>query len=131
MTQRSFKVNTLVLVGAIVLHLALPFTNGVVCSLPETQDATAFFSLASFTRDGQLPSFAANDSSHPEGFPEFQPQPGAHAAAASTAWDPMLVTLSLPTFVLRPPQAVPADRFTTNTFAIPIWRPPIPFHSSL
>ena len=41
MTQRSLKVNTLVLVGAIVLHLALPFTTGVVCSLPEAQDATA------------------------------------------------------------------------------------------
>ena len=119
------------LISAIVVHLALPFTNGVVCSLPGAQDPTESLTLASFTSDGQLPSFTANESTSPVAFPEIQTQTGAHGIATNTVWDPMLVTLSLPTYVLRSPLYISAERLATNSNALRIWRPPIPFLSSL
>lgn len=119
------------LISAIVLRLALPLNNSVICSLPDAQDATAALALAAFAPDGRLPSYAAIGSSRPVEFPEIQSQLGAHGVAISTAWDSMLVTLFYPAFGLRSPQDVSADRIITNTYALPVWRSPIPFHSSL
>ncbi|MDE2816134.1 MAG: hypothetical protein OXK81_05460 [Chloroflexota bacterium] len=131
MSHRAFNLSAFLLISAIVLHLALPFTNGVVCSLPGAQDTPAALTLASFAPDGQLPSFAANDSSRSVAFPEVQPQTGAHGIVTNTVWGPMLVTLSLPTYVLRSPPTIFSERLATNSNALLIWRPPIPFPSSL
>lgn len=130
MSHRAFNLSALLLISAIVLHLALPFTNGVVCSLPGTHDSSAALTLATFTSDVELPSFAADDSTIPVVFPEIQTQTGAHGIATNTVWDPMLVTLSLPTYVLRSPPIISADRLATNSHTFLIWRPPIPILSS-
>lgn len=130
MSQRTFNLSAFMLISAIVLHLALPFTNGVVCSPPDAPDTAAPFALSNFTPAGHMPSFAADDSSRPVSFPELEPQMGAHGTATNTGWDPMLVTLSLPALVLRSPPAVSAERLAANSNTFLIWRPPIALLSS-
>ena len=119
------------LISAIVVHLALPFTNGVICSLPDAHSPTEFLTLSKSTTEAQVPSFQANDSSSPAEYPELEPQTGAHGIATNTVWDPMLVMVPLPAFVLRSPLTVSTDRFATNSNAFHIWRLPIPLPSSI
>ena len=119
------------LISAIVVHLALPFTNGVVCSLPDAHSSTEFLTLTNFTMEAQVPLIQANDHSRPVEHPEVQPQAGGHGVATNTVWDPVLVTLTLPAFVSRSPLTISTDRFATNSNAFHIWRPPIPLPSSI
>ena len=131
MAQRSFHISTFLLITAIVLHLALPLSTGVVCTLPDTERSAAFFGLSTSAQNVLLPSLSANDHTEPIAFPELQPQTGAHSIATHTVWDPLPVSISLPFFVLRFPSVASADRLFPNTGIVRVWRPPIPFPSSL
>lgn len=130
MPQRTFNLSAFVLISAIVVHLALPFTNGVICSLPDAQGPTTALALPTLTSEALLPSFAVNDSATPAEYPAVESQTGAHGIATNTAWDPLLEMLSLPTFVLRSPLTISAERLATNSNSVRIWRPPIPNLSS-
>lgn len=131
MSQRAFNLSAFVLISSIVVHLALPLTSGVICSQPDVQSQTATLALSTLSSEAPMPSFAVNDSTTPAEYPEVEPQTGAPGVTTNTVWDPLLMTLSLPSFVLRFPLAITAERLATNRNALLIWRPPIHFPSSL
>ena len=83
------------------------------------------------TQDAQLPSFGANDYLESTEYPVAQPEAAAHGVAIHAVWDPVLGAHLLPTLVFRYPSTVSVTRLIANTNSLRLWRPPIPFQSSL
>lgn len=130
MPLRAFNISALLLITSIVVQLALPFTGGGICALPEAGERASFTGLFTDTEQGLSPTIGTNDHTMPAALPELEAQTAGHGVATVTVWDPLPVMLFVPNVAIYPPQAVFAERLATNFAPLAIWRPPIPFLTS-
>lgn len=131
MPLRAFNVCAFLLVTTIVVQLALPFTNGGICSLPDDGDPASFATWLDSSQESTSPAIGSNDHTLPTAFPEVESQSAVHGVATAISWDPMPVVVSMTLAVFPVPHAILAERLSTKVDPLAIWRPPIPFLSSV